>query len=169
MKVLETERLILRRLSTTDAAFMLDLLNQPSFLRFIGDRGVRTIGDAERYIQQGPIDSYSRLGFGLYLVELRDDHTPIGTCGLIKRDALQDVDIGYSLLPEYWSQGFAYEAASAVMTYGKDVLRLRRIVAIVTPDNERSIRLLERLGLQFERTMIWPEDGTELKVYAWGA
>ena len=168
MRILETERLILRRLSTTDAAFILDLLNQPSFLRFIGDRGVRTIGDAERYIQQGPIESYLRLGFGLYLVELRDDQTPIGICGLIKRDALPDVDIGYALLPQYWSQGFASEAASAVIAYGKDVLKLRRIVAIVTPDNERSIRVLERLGLQFERMMIWPEDRTELKVYAWG-
>lgn len=164
----ETDRLALRKLSTADAAFMLDLLNQPAFLRFIGDRGVRTIADAEKYIEQGPIDSYARLGFGLYLVERKADSVPIGICGLLKRATLKDVDIGFALLPQYWSQGYACEAAAAVMAYGKDVLGLSRIVAIVTPNNERSIRVLEKIGLRFERTLTSPEDGVDLKLYAAG-
>jgi len=167
MKILETDRLVLRQLSTLDADFILDLLNQPSFLHYIGDRGVRTIQDAENYLRKGPMESYGRLGFGLFMVELKDDQVPIGMCGLIKREALQDVDIGFAFLPHYWSKGVAFEAASAVMTYGRDVLTLDRIVAIVSPDNERSIRLLEKIGLKFEKLLKWQEDGTELKMYAW--
>jgi RimJ/RimL family protein N-acetyltransferase len=165
-QVVETERLILRRLAITDAPFILELLNQPSWLRFIGDKGVRTIADAERYILQGPMDSYKRRGFGLYMTELKDGAVPIGICGLIKRESLDDVDIGFAFLPHYWSKGYAFEAASAVMGYGIQVLKLERIVAIVTPDNERSIKLLKRIGLVFERMMKEPEDGEELAVYA---
>lgn len=165
MKILETDRLILRWLTMSDAPFILSLLNQPSFLRFIGDRGVRSLGDAEQYILQGPIKSYQQLGFGLYLTELRDGNTPIGICGLIKREMLHDVDIGFAFLPQFWSQGYAFEAASAVMIYGTNVLKLRRIVAIVSPDNDRSIRVLEKIGLKFENMMSWPQDGSQLKVY----
>ncbi len=163
MKFLETDRLTLRWLTTSDAPFILGLLNQPSFLHFIGDRGVRTPGDAEQYILQGPIKSYQRSGFGLYLAELKDGNTPIGICGLIKRDILNDVDIGFAFLPQFWSQGYAFEAASAVMVYGTNVLKLRRIVAIVSPDNDRSIRVLEKIGLKFESMMSWPQDGSQLK------
>ncbi len=166
MKILDTERLSLHQLSTDDAAFMLGLLNQPSFLRFIGDRGVRTIEDARKYLLKGPIDSYRRLGFGLYMVELKDGKTPIGLCGLVKREALPDVDIGFALLPEFWSRGYAFEAASAVLAHGRAALGLRRIVAVVSQDNERSIGLLAKLGLRFERLVAWPEDGSELKLYA---
>ena len=162
MTTLETERLILRQLTTADAAFMLDLLNQPAFIRYIGDRGVRTVPDAEGYILRGPLESYARRGFGLYLVELKADHTPLGICGLIKRDTLPDVDLGYAFLPQYWSQGYARESAAAVMTYAKEVLKLNRVVAIVSPDNERSIHLLEQVGLTFERIITWPEDGSDL-------
>lgn len=165
MKILETDRLILRWLTMSDAPFILSLLNQPSFLRFIGDRGVRSLGDAEQYILQGPIKSYQQLGFGLYLTELRDGNTPIGICGLIKREMLHDVDIGFAFLPQFWSQGYAFEVASAVMIYGTNVLKLRRIVAIVSPDNDRSIRVLEKIGLKFENMMSWPQDGSQLKVY----
>ncbi len=166
LNILETDRLRLRQLATDDAAFIIELLNQPSFLRFIGDRGVRSGRDAERYISQGPMRSYERFGFGLWMVEGKENHLPIGICGLIKRDELDDVDIGYAFLPQFWAQGFATEAARAVMAYGREVLKLKRIMAIVSPDNERSIKMLEKIGLEFEGIMRWPEDGSQLKVYA---
>lgn len=166
MKILDTERLTLRELTEEDAGFMLKLLNEPSFLRFIGDRGVRTVEDARRYLREGPISSYKRFGFGLYLVELRDAQTPIGICGLVKREALDDVDIGFAFLPAFWSKGYALESAAAVMRYAQDVTGLNRIAAIVSPDNERSIGVLHKLGLRFERLIAWPEDGSELKLYA---
>lgn len=166
MKILDTERLTLRELTEEDAGFILCLLNEPSFLQFIGDRGVRTVADARDYLLKGPMSSYQRLGFGLYLVELRSARTPIGLCGLIKRETLDDVDIGFAFLPEFWSKGYAFEAAAAVLAFGRDVLGLKRIVAIVSPENERSIGLLSRLGFVFERLITWPDDGTELKLYA---
>jgi RimJ/RimL family protein N-acetyltransferase len=121
-----------------------------------------------RYLTEGPIRGYERNGFGLCLAERKEDGTPIGGCGLIQREALEDVDIGFALLPSYEGQGYAFEAASATMAYGRNVLKLKRIVAIVTPDNARSIRLLERLGLSYERRITWADDGVELSVYAWG-
>jgi len=133
--ILETQRLTLRRLAADDAEFILELLNQPSFLQYIGDKGVRNTQDALRYIETGPVASYERFGFGLYLVELKDSGTPIGMCGLIKRETLPDVDVGFAFLPDYWSQGLAFEAASAVMNYGRQTLGLRRIVAITSLDN----------------------------------
>jgi len=166
LKVLETDRLILRRLSTDDAEFILQLLNEPSFLRFIGDKGVRTLRDARDYISNGPVDMYNRFGFGLYLTELKDGGVPIGICGLIKRDALEDVDIGFAFLPKFWAKGYAYESASAVMTYGKDVLGLRRIVAITSPDNHASAKLLEKLGLQFEHMIRLAEDAQDVRLFA---
>lgn len=166
MTVLETERLVLRHLTADDAEFMLGLLNQPSFIRYIGDRGVRTMEDAREYIRTGPAKSYEDNGFGLYLVELREGSVPIGTCGLLKREALADVDIGFAFLPAYWAKGYALESARAVLSYGRDVLDLRRIVAITSIDNTSSIRLLEKLGLRFERVIRWPEDDAELKLFA---
>lgn len=165
MKVLETDRLILRRLSTDDAEFVLDLLNQPSFLRFIGDRGVRTVEDARRFIRNGPMASYERFGFGLYLVALKDSAEPIGICGLLNRDGLEDVDIGFGLLPQFWSRGYAFEAASAVMDYGQTTFGVDRIVAIASPDNDRSFKLLERLGLRFERLIRLSEGQPEIKLF----
>jgi len=165
MKVLETERLVLRRLSSDDAEFILELLNQPSFLRYIGDKGVRTTEDAVRYIQSGPVASYERFGFGLYLVEMKETRVPIGMCGLLKRDTLPDADVGFAFLPNYWSQGYASEAASGVMQYGRDVLRLRRIVAITSLDNDASIRLLEKIGLKFEGLITPSEDLGEVRLF----
>jgi RimJ/RimL family protein N-acetyltransferase len=164
--VLETARLVLRRLSTDDADFILELLNQPSFLRYIGDKGVRNSEDAIRYIQTGPIASYERFGFGLYLVELKKTGAPIGMCGLLKRDSLPDVDVGFAFLPDYWSQGFAYESAAAVMNYGREAQGLRRIVAITSLDNDASIKLLEKLGLRFESLIKLAEDQPEVKLFA---
>jgi RimJ/RimL family protein N-acetyltransferase len=168
MNVLETERLVLRRLSAEDAAFILELVNEPSWLQFIGDRGVRTLEGARDYILKGPVDMYERLGFGLYLTALKASGVPIGLCGLIKRESLKDVDIGFAFFPTFWGNGYAYESASAVMAYGKSALGLSRIVAITSPDNESSIRLLEKLGFTFEQMIRAAEDDEELRLFAWG-
>lgn len=166
MKVLETDRLIIRWLTTDDEAFILELLNDPSWLRFIGDKGVRTLDDARNYVVSGPMDMYSRLGFGLYLVELKEGRTPIGICGLIKRDSLEDVDIGFAFLSEYQSKGYAYEAASATMVYGTGQLGLKRIVAITTKDNLASSRVLEKIGMKFERMIVLPPGSVEFKLFS---
>ena len=157
--VLRTERLRLRHMRVDDAAFMLGLLNDPSWLRFIGDRGVRTVEAARDYIRKGPADMVRRLGFGFYVVELKQNGCPVGVCGLAKRDFLDDVDIGYAFLPQYWGQGYAFEAASGVLAHAKNDIGLRRIVATVRPDNAASIALLEKLGLRFERALDRPEGG----------
>jgi RimJ/RimL family protein N-acetyltransferase len=168
MIVLETERLVLRRLSAADAEFILGLLNQPSFLQYIGDKGVRNTEDAIRYIQTGPQASYEQFGFGLYLVEVKESGVPMGMCGLLKRDSLPDVDIGFAFLPEYWSQGFAFEAAAAVMTYGRELLGLRRIVAITSLENSASIKLLNKIGLRFERLIQLEEDRPQVRLFGSG-
>lgn len=166
--VLETDRLFLRRLTVEDAAFMLGLLNEPSWLRFIGDRGVRTLEDARNYILKGPVDMYERLGFGLYATALKeDDSVPIGICGLVKRDGLEDVDIGFAFLPDFWRKGYAHEAASAVMAYAKSVVGLERIVAITAVDNESAARLLEKIGLRFEKMVRLTNEGEEVRLFAW--
>jgi RimJ/RimL family protein N-acetyltransferase len=166
VKILETERLLLRRLTRNDAAFILELLNEPAFLENIGDRGARTLADARRYIAKGPVASYRRFGFGLYLVELKDSGAPIGICGLLKRESLDDVDIGFAFLRRFWSQGYAHESAAAVMHYGWTQLRLQRIVAITKPHNQASITLLEKLGLRFEKNVALPDQGGENKLFA---
>ncbi len=166
MKILETERLLLRRLALDDAAFILELLNEPAFLQNIGDRGAHTLTDARRYIARGPVASYRKFGFGLYLVELKDSGTPIGICGLLKRDWLNDADIGFAFLRRYWSQGYARESAAAVMNYGWTTLRLKRIVAITKPTNQASIALLEKLGLRFEKIVTQPDHAGENKLFA---
>ena len=166
MTIIETERLILRKFTVDDAAFMLDLLNQPSFIQFIGDRGVRTLDDARKIILTRYIDAYDRLGFGVYLTLLRTSQIPIGICGLIKRDGLEDVDIGYAFLPQYWLQGYASESASAVLVYARSTLGIRRILGITTPDNSGSIRVLEKAGLKFQHMIQFPGDKTELKLFA---
>jgi len=164
--VLETERLTLRELNAGDAAFILELLNEPSFLHNIGDRGVRTIEDAVQYILKGPVESYARHGFGLWLVELKDAGTPAGICGLVKRDALPDADIGYAFLPRFWSRGYAYESAAAVMSHARGALGLRRVLAITNPDNAGSIKVLEKIGLRFERLTRLSEDAPEIMLFA---
>ena len=166
MKILETDRLILRRIALEDAEFMLQLLNEPSFHRFIGDKGVRTIADARNYIEQGPLASYERFGFGLFLTELQESHVPIGMCGLLKRDTLEDVDIGFAFVPQFWKQGYAVESASAVMAYAKDIIGLKRLAAITSPDNDKSIRVLTKLGMTFQRLVRLTEDAPEVKLFA---
>ncbi|MGG3466162.1 GNAT family N-acetyltransferase [Neobacillus pocheonensis] len=166
MKIMETDRLILRWLTPDDADFILELLNDPSWIRFIGDRGVRTLEDARNYIVTGPMNMYSQKGFGLYLTELKNTKIPIGICGLIKRDSLEDVDIGFAFLSRYQAKGYGYEAASATLAYGIKELSLKRIVAITSKDNNGSSKLLEKIGLKFERFVILPPDTEELKLYS---
>ncbi len=156
MHVLETERLIVRQLRIEDAEFILELLNEPGFIQNIGDRGVRTVADAEQYILNGPVASYQQNGFGLWLVALKESGEPIGMGGLIKRDILEDVDIGYAFLHRFWGKGYAYEAALAVLHYGRDVIGLKRLVAITAPENPGSIRVLEKIGLRFVKMINLP-------------
>jgi RimJ/RimL family protein N-acetyltransferase len=166
MKVLDTERLRLRWLNADDAAFILDLVNQPSWLRFIGDRNVRNLEDARSYIAKGPAAMYRSNGFGLYMVERRLDGAALGLCGLIKRDGLIDIDIGFAFLPHYWGKGYAVEAAGAVLELGFGQMQLARIVAITAQDNLQSIKLLERIGMHFETMLRLREDDEELKLFA---
>jgi [ribosomal protein S5]-alanine N-acetyltransferase len=160
-----TERLHIRAMTEADAPFMLALLNEPSFIRNIGDRGVRTEEAARRYIAEGPLASYAQHGFGLCAVTLADTTTPIGICGLLKRDALPDPDIGFAFLPPYWSKGYAIEAASAVTRHARETLRLARLLAIVNPDNTGSIRLLEKLGFGFDRMIRISAGEPDLKLF----
>ena len=163
--MLETERLALRLLCPDDAEFMLELLNEPSFLQHIGDRGVRTVEEARHYIRTGPMASYEQFAFGLYLVESKDGGEPLGICGLLKRKALKDVDLGFAFLPRFWSKGYAFESAAAVLAHARSVLGMKRIVAIVSPGNVASIGLLEKLGFRFEGLTRLSEDAPEVQLF----
>ncbi len=170
MKILETERLILREIIETDDEFVLDLLNQPSFIKYIGDRNVRTIEQAREFIENRYRQSYREHGFGLYAVELKSEipnpKSQIGICGFVKRDSLPDADIGFAFLPQFCGKGYALESANAVMKYGRDVLGLARVLAITSQDNESSGRLLEKIGFKFERLIKMPHDTEELKLFS---
>lgn len=166
MQPLETDRLHLRPLTLADAPFILTLLNDPAFIRFIGDKKVRTLAEAQNYLTQGPLASYARFGFGLGLVARKADGAALGICGLIKRESLRDIDIGFAFLPQFWGQGYATEAAAAVMRHGQETLQLRQIVGIVDPENTGSIRVLEKLGLTFAGMITLPNDTVELKLFA---
>lgn len=164
MKVLETDRLILRWLTPDDAAFILELLNEPAWIRYIGDKSVHTLEDAKNYILTGPMKMYSQFGFGLFLVERKEGSSPIGMCGLIKRDTLDNVDIGFAFLSRYQTQGYGFESASATLKYGHEQLDMERILAITSLDNHASSRLLEKIGMKYEGTIFL--DKEELKLFA---
>lgn len=166
MKVLETDRLVLTYLEAGDADFILKLLNEPSFIRYIGDKKVRTLDDARNYIQTGPVKSYEENGFGLNKVALKSSGEPIGISGILKRDSLPDPDIGFAFLPEFWSQGYALESAAAVMNYARQTLKVKRILAITALDNDRSEKLLLRIGLQFDQVIKLSSDGSEVKLFS---
>ena len=163
--LITTERLRLRWLCDDDAPFMLALLSDPDFLRFVGDRGVRTVDDARAYIVNGPMASYQHFGFGLYLALRADDDTPVGICGLLKRPELEDVDIGYALLPAFRGRGYAREAAAAVLAHARDTHGLHRVVAIVRPENASSVRVLEQIGMRHERLVQLTADGPESALF----
>jgi RimJ/RimL family protein N-acetyltransferase len=166
VQVLKTERLVLRHLGPADAPFILRLLNEPSWLENIGDKGVRTTAEAQRYIETGPAEMYGRLGFGLYQVRLTISDAPIGMCGLLKRETLEDVDLGFAFFPEFWGNGYAREAAAAVLSYARNRLGLARIVAITARNNDASRRVLEKLGFELERSVQIETGGEELLLYA---
>jgi ribosomal-protein-alanine N-acetyltransferase len=149
-----------------DADFILRLLNEPSFIENIGDRGVRTLEDARAYITNGPMASYEKHGFGLWMVEAKQSGERVGICGLLKRDVLDAVDIGYALLPEFWSKGYALESATAVLSFAREKLQLKRVAAVVSPHNQSSIRLLEKIGFAFEKMVRLSPEAEEIKLFA---
>ena len=165
IRILETERLILRQFELTDAKFIVELVNTPGWLEFIGDRNIRTEEAAIHYLQNGPIKSYKENGFGLSMVELKDG-TPIGMCGILRRDTLESPDIGFSFLPAFMEMGYAFEIANATINYAKDKLNLKTILAITVPTNKRSIRLLEKIGLKFIKIIYTTVDNEELMLFS---
>jgi RimJ/RimL family protein N-acetyltransferase len=165
-RVFETERLALRWLEAADAGFLHELMNDPDWLRYIGDRGIRSVEDARNHIVNGPREMYARSGFGLHLVELQGTSAALGVCGLIKRDWLADVDLGFAFLARHRGAGYAFEAASATRNYARSTLRLDRIVAIVSPENLDSIRLLTKLGMTLERMVKPPGETREVGLFA---
>jgi RimJ/RimL family protein N-acetyltransferase len=165
--ILETPRLRLQTLTLDDAPFILELVNTPSWITHIGDRGIRTLDDARTYLQNGPLHSYRLHGFGLWLIVVRATGVPLGICGLIRRLGLDDPDLGFALMPVYEGQGYAFEVAAATLTHARTVLGLRTVLAITTATNPRSIRLLERLGMQFEDTVYLPGVEEELMLFGW--
>jgi [ribosomal protein S5]-alanine N-acetyltransferase len=164
MPVVETERLVIRRLSPDDAAFILELLNDPSFVRNIGDRGVRDLAGARQYVLDGAVASHEKHGYGLDLVTLKSDGEPVGICGLVRRDYLDDPDIGFAFLPRFCGQGYALEATSVVLEHAFSALGLHRVLAIVSPDNARSIRLLEKLDFRHERMITPPGENRAIRL-----
>lgn len=165
MIVLETERLLIERFTLRDAAFVLRLLNEPAFLLHIGDKGVRNLGQAREYLREGPLKSYRQHGHGLYRVGLKSDGLPIGMCGLLKRDQLPRLDIGYAFLSDHWSKGYAFEAAAAVLENGRETLQLDAVLALISPGNEASIRLAEKLGFKPAGTRKMPSGADEVLVF----
>jgi ribosomal-protein-alanine N-acetyltransferase len=166
MEILRTERLVLRQFRKDDAPFIIELVNDPAWLRYIGDKNIRSLPDAIHYLETGPQAMYARYGFSLYAVELKGAGKRIGMCGLIKRESLADVDLGFAFLPAYRSLGYAYEATAATLQYAKASVGLSRIVAITSPDNAPSIKLLERLGFRFETLIRLAPDAPDAKLFA---
>ena len=160
----ETERLLLRPLTFSDSLFTIELLNTEGYLTYIANRNVHTTAQAEDYLRNGPLKSYETYGFGISLVALKHSHQPIGMCGLLKRDYLEHPDIGFAFLPQYMSQGYAYEVASQTVQFGFAHLGLEKILGITLPTNVASIKLLERLGLLYEQRVV-NETGEELCLY----
>lgn len=166
MTVLETERLRLTRLSYDHCDFIFELVNEPSFKRFIGDKDVRSLEDAQRYLREGPIGSYERFGYGLFLVNVKDTGLPAGICGLVKREEFDDPDLGFAFLERYRRNGYASESARAVLEYGFDDLGLGRIIAMADPDNAPSVKLLEILGFAYERKVRMPDDDHDINLFS---
>ena len=165
MLVTKSSRLRLRHIEIDDAGFILGLLNDPEFSRFVGDKNVRDLDTAQDYIRQGPVASYKNFGFGLYLVELIDSGEPIGICGLLKRNFLDHADLGFALMPAYCGHGYAFEAAQATIEFARNALGLKQIIAFSVPDNIRSTKLLDRLGMQFDKIMTLPVTEKDVKLF----
>jgi len=166
MSIAQTERLTLRRFTEADAAFYCRLVNEPSWIQNIGDRNLRTPQAAAEYIRTKTLPGYESLGFGMFVVESKTDATPLGVCGLVKRDTLPEPDIGFAFLPEFWGQGYALEAAHAVVRHAKESLGLTKLLAIVSPGNDASCRLLEKLGFTVEGRVRFSAEDKQLILYA---
>jgi RimJ/RimL family protein N-acetyltransferase len=164
--ILSTERLLLRQFDIGDAPFIIELVNSPGWLEFIGDRNIKTKEQAKNYLENGPIKSYKDNGFGLSMVELKEKRHPIGMCGILKRDGMEHPEIGFAFLPEFMGKGYAVEMAAATMAFAVDKLMLSTILAITVPDNKASIKLLEKIGLRFIKVILSPKDNTELLLYS---
>ncbi len=156
----------MREITADDGEFILDLLNQPSFIKHIGDRNVRTVEAAREYVESRFRASYEKYGYGLWLVELKLENAPIGINGFVKRDSLPDADIGFAFLPQFEKRGLAFETAQAVMNYGKNDLKFERVLAVTSQDNENSGRLLEKLGFRFEKLIEHPHSVEKLKLFS---
>lgn len=166
MRIAETSRLLITKITLRDAQFFLELVNSPHWLKYIGDRHLKTIKDTKTYLQNGTLKSYTNFGFGFYKLQLKEnENKTIGICGLIKREQLEDVDIGFALLPEYEGKGFGYEASLAVLKLAKEKFNLKKVIAITLPTNTNSIKLLGKLGLSYEKKVIPFEDGEELLLF----
>ncbi|MEZ4985723.1 MAG: GNAT family N-acetyltransferase [Saprospiraceae bacterium] len=168
MEILRTERQLIRHITLEDADFILALLNTPGWLAYIGDRGVRTVAAAEQYIQERILPSYQAHGFGFYACELLQDTTVVGICGFAQRPYLAEPDLGYGFLPAYMGQGLATEAALALLNYGHSSLGFTILSAIITPDNQRSIRLITQLGFIAAGNIRVPPEMEEINLYRWG-
>jgi [ribosomal protein S5]-alanine N-acetyltransferase len=167
MNVLVTQRISLRPLLAADAPFILALLNDPGWIRYIGDRGVRTIEAARGYLEARMLSQYEKHGFGLWMVESRERGEPMGICGLVKRDNLPEPDLGFAFMPGYRGKGYAYESALAVRDYATRVLGIARLLAITSPANDASVRLLRKLGFAAQGRMSWNGDDKDpVDVYA---
>ena len=162
MQVLETQRLVLREIEPADAPFILELLTDPSFLENIGDRGVSDLASAANYIENNPRASYALNGYGLWLVVSKQTGEPLGMAGLVRRDTLPDADLGYAFLPRHWSKGYAVEACTAVRDHAMRTLAMPRLLAIVSPGNSASVKVLERIGLTFRDTVRMGKDDLQL-------
>ena len=163
--ILNTQRLTLREAESSDNQFFYGLLNSPKWIKYIGDRNIKTLKNAEDYINDKLINSYKTNSFGLYVYELKESHLPIGICGFIKRDYLDSVDIGFALLPGHERKGYTFEISTAVLTYGKQTLGINKVVAITTKDNIASQELLKKLGFSFQLYVNEPETNEELVLY----
>jgi RimJ/RimL family protein N-acetyltransferase len=164
-RILETERLVLREFTLDDTSFIIELLNSPCWIKYIGDRNIKTKENALAYVQNGPLKSYQDNGFGLSMVEIKDDNTAIGMCGIIKRETLNNPDIGFAFLPAYNGKGYALEMASATLDFAKKTLGMPVISAITLPGNANSIRLLEKLGFRYSQQVIFPGSDEPLLLY----
>lgn len=164
--ILETERLLLREFGISDTSFIIELVNSPGWLAYIGDRNIKTAEQAQTYLLNGPIKSYAQNGFGLWLVALKTELVPIGMCGILKRETLDNPDIGFAFLPEYTGKGYAFESAAATMAFAKDVLQLSTISAITVPENKASINLLEKVGLKLIKPFQFEGKDEKLLLYS---